>query len=64
MERFTVKETAPYIGASEWMVREMVRLKQIPHYRIGSRILFRKAALDEWISKQEQGNWRQEGVRA
>lgn len=64
MERFTVKEAAPYIGASEWMVREMVRLKQIPHYRIGSRILFRKAALDEWISKQEQVNWQQEGVRA
>jgi excisionase family DNA binding protein len=54
MERMDVKQAAPYIGASEFKLRDMVRLKQIPHYRIGSRILFRKVTIDEWIVKQEQ----------
>jgi excisionase family DNA binding protein len=54
MKRFDVKEAAPYIGASAYKLREMVRMKQIPHYRIGSRIFFRKEVLDKWIEKQEQ----------
>jgi excisionase family DNA binding protein len=56
MERMTVKEAAPYIGASEFKLREMVRQKSIPHYRIGNRIMFRKVSLDAWISKQEHEN--------
>ncbi|NRR04565.1 helix-turn-helix domain-containing protein [Brevibacillus sp. RS1.1] len=56
MERLTVKEAAVYIRISEYTLREAVRKKQIPHYRIGSRILFRKAALDEWIEQQEKAN--------
>jgi excisionase family DNA binding protein len=55
MERMDVKQAALYIGASEFKLRDMVRLKQIGHYRIGSRILFRKATIDEWITAQEQG---------
>jgi excisionase family DNA binding protein len=54
MERMDVKQAALYIGASEFKLRDMVRLKKIPHYRIGSRILFRKVAIDEWIAAQEQ----------
>lgn len=53
MERMNVKEAAPYIGASEYKLREMARQKAIPHYRVGNRIMFRKVTLDEWISKQE-----------
>lgn len=56
MERMTVKEAAPYIGASEYKLREMVRRKQIPAYRIGNRIFFRKEALDKWIEQQEREN--------
>lgn len=56
MERMNVKEAAPYIGASEYKLREMVRGKLIPHYRIGNRIMFRKSTLDDWILKQEQEN--------
>ena len=53
MERMTVKEAAPYIGASEYKLREMVRQKEVPHYRIGNRILFRKEVLNQWIEHQE-----------
>lgn len=57
MERMTVKEAAPFIGASEFKLREMVRQKEIPHYRIGSRIFFRKPILEQWIEQQEQQNF-------
>lgn len=52
----TLKEAAPYIGASTYKLREMVRDKQIPAYRIGNRIMFRRSSLDEWIAKQEERN--------
>ncbi|MCL6457656.1 MAG: helix-turn-helix domain-containing protein [Gorillibacterium sp.] len=61
MDRLTVKEAAPYIGCSEFKLRDMVRLKQVPCYRIGSRILFRKVVLDQWIAQQEREN--AQGVR-
>jgi len=56
MERMTVKEAAPYIGASEYKLREMVRDKLVPAYRIGSKIMFRKNTLDIWIEQQEAQN--------
>jgi excisionase family DNA binding protein len=64
MERLDVKAAAPYIGASEFKLRDMVRLKQIPHYHIGNRILFRKASLDEWITAQETQNYQREGCKS
>lgn len=56
MERMTVKDAAPYIGASEYKLREMVREKLVPAYRIGSKIMFRKTTLDQWIEQQEAQN--------
>lgn len=56
MQRLTVKEAAVYIGASEYKVYEMVRKKEIPHYRIGSKILFSKVTIDQWLAKQEAAN--------
>lgn len=53
MERMTVEELGTYIGASTVKVYAMVRANQIPHYRIGSKILFRKTTIDKWISEQE-----------
>ncbi|WP_422657374.1 helix-turn-helix domain-containing protein [Paenibacillus sp. EC2-1] len=56
MSTMTVKQAALYIGASEYKLRELVRDKNIPAYRIGSKIMFRKTSLDEWIAKQEEQN--------
>lgn len=53
MDKMTVKEAAPYIGSSEYKLREMVRGNEVPHYRIGNKIMFRKTTLDDWITKQE-----------
>lgn len=47
-----VKEVAEYLGISVDMVYILCREKRIVHFRIGSRILFKKDAIDQWIDKQ------------
>ena len=49
----TAKEAAEYLGISYWLVTQLVRRKQIPCSRVGKRILFRKEALDIYLSKKE-----------
>lgn len=53
MERMTVEQLAKYIGASTVKVYSMVRGNEIPHYKIGAKILFRKSTIDQWIAEQE-----------
>lgn len=51
-------EAARFIGCSAYTIRELAGKKEIPHYRIGTRILFTKPALIGWIQKQENRNWK------
>lgn len=53
MERMTVEELAKYIGASTIKVYSMAKANEIPHYKIGAKIMFRKATIDQWIEEQE-----------
>lgn len=50
----TVSETAAYLGVSDDTIYELVRRKEIPHFRLRSRILFRRDTLDEWMTKLER----------
>ncbi|WP_333886873.1 helix-turn-helix domain-containing protein [Clostridium sp.] len=52
------KEASKFIGCSAYTIRELARKKQIPHYRIGNRIMFNKQSLIKWIDKQENRNWK------
>ena len=49
----TAKEAAEKLGISYWLITQLVRRKQIPCSRVGKRILFRKEALDIYLSKKE-----------
>jgi excisionase family DNA binding protein len=50
----SLSEAASYIGLSERTIRKL--LLEIPHFRIGSKLLFRKSELDAWILQyREQG---------
>ncbi|BAC15280.1 helix-turn-helix domain-containing protein [Oceanobacillus iheyensis] len=55
MERdaMSVKEMAVYLGVHLDTVYKMVRAGEIPHYRLRSKILFSKEAVDEWIEQQQ-----------
>lgn len=37
----------------ETKLREAIRMGQIPHIRIGARIILREEALDNWMVQQE-----------
>ena len=52
--RMLPNEAAEYIGCRYDKLMQMVRKKEIPHYRIGRRVLFTKESLDLWIENQER----------
>ena len=56
----TVQEVAEYLGISPDYVYILVRENKIIHFRLGRRILFKKAAIDEWIEKNMQGGLENE----
>jgi excisionase family DNA binding protein len=49
----TVYEVAEFIGVSKDLIYELVRAKQIPHLRIGKRIIFNQESLENWLIKKE-----------
>lgn len=49
-----IKGAVEYFGnnISEWLIREAIKRKTLPHFRIGGRILFDVDALDHWVADQ------------
>ena len=50
----TMEEVAEYLGISYWLVGQLVRKKELPHFRVGRRILFRKKVIDIFMEEQEK----------
>lgn len=48
-----VKEVAGYLGVSDWWVYTMAKRGLLPHIRISGRLLFRKVAIDRFLSEKE-----------
>ncbi len=53
MEVMDVKEVAEYLKCSESSIRNLVREKRIPVFRINSKLNFNKIAIDNWVHNQE-----------
>ena len=49
----TAKEAANHLGISYWLLLEMCKRKEIMHVKAGSRILFRRESLQQWLIEQE-----------
>ena len=58
--RLLPAEAANYIGCGYDKLMQLVRLKQIPHYRIGRRVFFTKEALTLWIENKERQSMQKE----
>lgn len=56
MQVMNVKEVAKYLNCSESKIRNMVRDKQIPNFRIGSKLNFNRETIDRWVNGQEIRN--------
>jgi excisionase family DNA binding protein len=46
-----VKELCDHIGMSESYVYKMVSKKSIPHIKLGTRTLFERNQIDNWVIK-------------
>ncbi|ARF70446.1 hypothetical protein B7C51_08570 [Paenibacillus larvae subsp. pulvifaciens] len=53
-----VKEVAEIYGISDKKLYDMCKKKQIPHRRLGSRIVFSSSALDAWGREQDKKNYQ------
>jgi excisionase family DNA binding protein len=43
-----------YLGISIWNLE--ARLKEIPHFRLGSKTLFKKSELDQWMERHRENH--------
>lgn len=48
---YNVRESAKYIGVSAPTMLKL--LSEIPHRRVGKRVIVSKANLDKWLSNEE-----------
>ena len=53
MEIMNVKEVANYLKCSESSIRNLVREKKIPVFKINTKLNFNKLAIDNWVHNQE-----------
>ena len=53
-EVMDIREASDYLRISDWKLRQMVRQRSIPHFRVGKKIMFRRSALESWIANQEK----------
>lgn len=62
MEKATMptKPAARYLGVSYWKLLELAKAGEVPHIRVGGRILFRRESLNKWLEQQEAASIRQE----
>ena len=60
MQVFNVKEVANYLSCSVSSIRPLVRNREIPYFRIGSKLNFNKEAVDDWVHNQELQNMQHE----
>ncbi len=59
--RLLPEEAAAYIGIKYDKLLQMVRKREIVHYRIGRRVFFTKEALDLWIENMERRSLQKQG---
>ena len=50
-----VQELAAYLQCSVTTVRRIVSRGEIPHYRIGKMVRFRRREIDSWLAAYHEG---------
>lgn len=60
----TAGEVASYLSCSLSTVRRLVARGEIPHYRLGKMVRFRRGQIDAWLVLHQAGKVAAEGVSA
>ena len=51
-----VKQLSEYLNISTSLIRKLVRKNEIPYNKIGSKILFPKSGVDNWLKNNQNGS--------
>jgi excisionase family DNA binding protein len=51
-QTLTVKEVANYLGVHTDTIYTMVKANQVPHLKVGKRILFTQESIELWMTEQ------------
>lgn len=46
---WNTKELALYVGLSEDRIRHLTCAREIPHYRQGSKVFFKRTEIEQWM---------------
>lgn len=49
-----VREAAAMLGVSERHLHTLTQRGDVPHVRLGGRVVYRIATLDRWLTEREQ----------
>jgi len=61
-ETIEASEAAELLGISAWSIYDLARRREIPHIKLGRRVLFRRTSLLAWLDEREAASLRQEPV--
>jgi excisionase family DNA binding protein len=50
-KKLSVEEAAPQLGVSRFTVRRWVKLRQIPFFKIGRRVVFDQKDIDSMLKR-------------
>ena len=50
MEIFNLEKTAKYVSLSKGTLYKMTAQREIPHFKRGKKLYFKKSELDEWLT--------------
>jgi excisionase family DNA binding protein len=54
-EIMTIEEVAKMLRCHRTSLYRLLKLNQIPHFRLGTDYRFRRSSIDAWMNKQEEG---------
>ncbi len=52
-EILNLEKAAVYVGISKSTIYKYTSTKEIPHFKRGKRLFFKKVELDEWLTKNK-----------
>lgn len=52
----TVQQVADYLCCSVSSVRRFIMRQEIPHYRLGKLVRFRRSEIDSWLALHREGD--------
>lgn len=56
----TMRELEAETGLNYWLIQKLAKAGQIPHLRLGKRVLFRLSTVKEWLAKKEAASVQKE----